>query len=223
MNIVCDKCQSKFKIPDDKIPTGKSAVLSCPKCKNKLTVAGKPAPSAADNGTVVDASASADNLYDSLMKESYNDSDRPFDYLEEDAKTAIICEANEEIKKKITEVLNTMGYYITDAEDGRDALRKMRYHQYDLVFLNEEFDTEDPDSNGVLIYLQNLIMPTRRDMYVILLTNRFRTMDNMMGFNKSVNLIVNLKNIGDIDKIIKRGKTESSRFYKIYYELRDHV
>ena len=223
MNIVCDKCQSKFKIPDDKIPTGKSAVLNCPKCKNKLTVNGRPAPAAAVGSASASPSQSADNVYESLMKESYNDSDRPFDYLEEDVKTAIICEANTEIKKRITEVLNAMGYYITDAEDGRDALRKMRYHQYDLVFLNEEFDTEDPDSNGVLIYLQNLIMPVRRDMYVILLTNRFRTMDNMMGFNKSVNLIVNLKNIADIDKIIKRGKTENSRFYKVYYEMRDHV
>ena len=43
MDITCEKCQSKFKIPDEKIPAGKVVTLPCPKCKEKITV-GHPPP-----------------------------------------------------------------------------------------------------------------------------------------------------------------------------------
>ena len=35
MEIVCQNCQSKFNLPDQKIPADRSASLPCPKCKNK--------------------------------------------------------------------------------------------------------------------------------------------------------------------------------------------
>ena len=38
MQVVCEQCQSKFKIPDEKIPKGKVFSLSCPKCNNKISV-----------------------------------------------------------------------------------------------------------------------------------------------------------------------------------------
>ena len=38
MDVSCDKCQASFKIPDEKVPKGKSFSLKCPKCKEKFTV-----------------------------------------------------------------------------------------------------------------------------------------------------------------------------------------
>ena len=75
--------------------------------------------------------------------------------------------------------------------------------------VNEGFDTSNPDSNGVLIYLERLSMSVRRKIFVAMISNRYRTMDNMMSFNASVNLIVNIKNIEDIGKILSRGITDT--------------
>ncbi len=44
MDITCDKCQSEFKIPDNKIPEGKTASFLCRKCKSKITISA-PMPS----------------------------------------------------------------------------------------------------------------------------------------------------------------------------------
>ena len=44
-------------------------------------------------------------------------------------------------------------------------------------------------------------------------------MDNMMAFNKSVNIIINYSNIKDFDKILRRGLTDNDMFYRVYKEM----
>jgi hypothetical protein len=60
-------------------------------------------------------------------------------------------------------------------------------------------------------------------MFVTLISSRFRTMDNMMALNKSVNLIVNIKNIEDIGKILSRGITDNEYFYRIFKQTLKEV
>jgi hypothetical protein len=61
-------------------------------------------------------------------------------------------------------------------------------------------------------------MATRRNMFVAMISDRFRTMDNMMALNKSVNLIINVKNVEDVGKILSRSITDSEYFYRVYKE-----
>jgi predicted Zn finger-like uncharacterized protein len=204
MEIVCDSCQSRFKIPDDKIPEGKTAGLPCPKCKERITVT----PSAQPAGGMITNSEEA----------NYDASDKPFDFIEEEGNTALVCESDADMRKKIISTLNLLEYHVTVSESGRDALKKMRYHQYDLVVINEAFHCADPDSNMVLLYLERLNMSIRRDMYVAMISNKYRTMDQMMAFRHSVNMIINAKNIDDIGKIIQRGLTDHEFFYRVFKE-----
>ena len=149
---------------------------------------------------------------------AYDASDKPFDFIEEEGLTALLCEQNPLASKTIQNALNLMDYQITLSENARDALKRMRYHVYDLIVVNENFDTNNPDSNGVLIYLERLSMAVRRKIFVAMISSRYRTMDNMMSFNASVNLIVNIKNIEDIGKILSRGITDTEMFYSVYKE-----
>ena len=114
--------------------------------------------------------------------------------------------------------LDLLEFHITEVPNSREALKKMRYHTYDLILINEYFDTRDPDANSILIYLERQPMETRRDTYVTLLTTRFRTMDNMAAFQKSVNMILNLRNIDDLEKILQRGMADYGMFYKVFRE-----
>jgi hypothetical protein len=84
--------------------------------------------------------------------------------------------------------------------------------------VDEEFDTDNPETNGVLIYLERLGMAVRRNMFVAMISGRHRTMDNMTAFLKSVNLIVNTKNMGDFGKIMSRGLTDYLSFYRVFRE-----
>ena len=154
---------------------------------------------------------------------SYNAAEKPFDFIEEEGLTALVCESNPMVRKTIINALEVMDYQITEAESARDGLKRMRYHNYDLFVVNENFDTDNPESNSILLFLERLSMSVRRDMFVTLISSRFRTMDNMMALNKSVNLIVNIKNIEDIGKILSRGITDNEYFYRIFKQTLKEV
>lgn len=202
MDIICEKCKSKFAIPDEKIPDGKVITTPCPKCKNVLHI---------DSSQKQSASAE-------FYTDTSDDGDKPFDFVEEEGSTALVCEQNPDIKNKIVKTLDLMEYHITVAESGRDALKKMRYHAYDLIVLNETFNSDGLDSNMVMLYLERLPMAIRRNTFVILISNRFRTLDRMLAFRYSVHIIINFKNIDDFGKIVSRGLTDNELFYQVFME-----
>lgn len=206
MEVVCESCQARFNVPDDKIPAGKSIRAACPKCKNKITIAAK------------DGAAMAPPDKGSAGEEAYDATEKPFDFIEEDALTALICEPDPAIRDKVASVLELMEYHLTIVSSTRDALKKMRYHNYNVVIVNESFDTSNPETNGVLLFLERLPMTTRRELFVCLITSRYRTMDHMLALNKSVNMILNVKNINDFGKILSTAITENDIFYRAYKE-----
>ena len=207
MDFKCSKCSSKFRIPDEKIPVDRVTNIPCPKCKARITI---DPPKKTGQSDLADEKPTDNDGYDAT--------DKPFDFIEEEGLTALLCEQNPLASNTIQKALNLMEYQITLAENARDALKRMRYHVYDLIVVNENFDTKNPDSNGVLIYLERLSMSVRRKIFVAMVSSRYRTMDNMMSFNASVNLIINIKNIEDIGKILSRGITDTEMFYSVYKE-----
>ena len=219
MDIKCNKCGAGFKVPDSKLPKGKSVSVRCPSCKGKISIslpAGKnaqkgPSQAAAAFGFTEDS--------DSDDRGTYDASEKPFDFIEEEGETALICESEPLIKEPIKKVLTFMEYHISEASDVRDALKKMRYHLYDMIVVNETFGSRSPDANSLLIYLERLKMKIRREIFVVMLTKRFKTMDHMEAFKKSVNIIVNVNDINHFEKILTRGLSEYNQFYHIYKEL----
>ncbi|MBU1163455.1 MAG: zinc-ribbon domain-containing protein [Proteobacteria bacterium] len=221
MNIVCKQCQGKFKIPDEKLPKGQTFSLTCPNCKNKISI---------DTRSKIDSSSkdlkqesakteTEKTIFDEVVSGAYDASEKPFDFVEEGVETALLCETDPAILAKIKIAVENMGYHTTEAQSALDALKQMRFHVFDMVVLNEKFDTQDPDNNNVLKYLQQMSMDIRRNILVALITDRFRTMDNMAAFHKSINMVINLKNIKEIEKILKSGVADSAVFYRVFKEV----
>jgi CheY-like chemotaxis protein len=157
-------------------------------------------------------------LLNEVASEEYDAGDKPFDFVGEGGATALVCEPDPAVREKISGALKDLDYQITAVEKAKDALKAMRFHVFDLVVVNERFDTANPDANDVLQYLENLNMTTRRRFFVALISEKFRTTDNMAAFNRSVNIVINLKNIEDVGKIIKQGVSDNRVFYHIFQE-----
>ena len=213
MEIICDSCQSKFRIADEKLPKDKTAFLKCPKCRNRISVS--PVTEKTDGSDQPDVEEDFFS-FDEDEGDGYDVSDKPFDFAEEEGKTALMCESDPMIKKTIMPVLDVLEYHVTETKNSREALKTMRYHSYDIIVVNEYFDAKNPDANGVLIYLERLNMAVRRNIFVAMISRRFRTMDNMAAFQKSVNMVVNVDNIADFDKILRRGMADFGIFYQAY-------
>ena len=157
-------------------------------------------------------------LLNEVASEGYDAADRPFDFVGEGGATALVCEPDPAVREKIGGGLKDLGYQVTAPEKAKDALKAMRFHVFDVVVVNELFDTANPEANDVLQYLENLNMATRRRTFVALVSEKCRTMDNMAAFNRSVNIVINLNSIEDTGKIIKQGVADNKAFYHIFQE-----
>jgi CheY-like chemotaxis protein len=222
MDVVCDKCRSKIQIPEQKVPKGKVFSVICPKCSNKVSVDARFDTPLSTKETPAPSTEQKPGLNKTTIEDvdssTYDASEKPFDFVEKGVETAILCEPDPAIRAKIITALHNMGYHTTAPQSYKETLKQMRFHVFDMVVLNEQFGTRNPDMNNILNYLNLINMSIRRNIFVSLITTRFRTMDNMAAFNKSVNLIINLKNINEIEKILRRGVADNEVFYRVFKE-----
>ena len=208
MNIICSTCSSKFKISDNKIPTDRVVSIPCPKCKSNITISFKKS----------DDEIAGRFDFEETDFDSCESPDKPFDFIEEEGKTALICESNPKFNEKFKNVTELMDYHSTTVSNSRDALAKMRYHTYDLIIVNELFDTKDPDSHVVITYLERLSMSLRRNTFVTVISDRYHTMDHLMALKKSTNLIINTKHIAETDKILSKMIASNDFFFRAFNE-----
>lgn len=155
-------------------------------------------------------------FFDEMESEIYSSFDKPFNPDEENGKTALICESSPVKQVAIRTILERMGYYVKEASTPRESIRYMRHHPYRLIVVNERFDTESKEDNGVLEYISDLPMNVRRDIFVVMLSGEINTMENMAAFAANVNLIINLDNLDDAQAIIERGIAENEAFYSTF-------
>jgi CheY-like chemotaxis protein len=187
--------------------------MKCPKCQGKIEIVARPEKEATMKP------GSLESIVHEVGVETYDASEKPFDYIRAGMKACLLCEHDAEVKEKIRRVLERMDYHVVEASSARIALKYMRFHVYDLIVLNEVFEAATADTNYVLQYLAQLPMDIRRNTFVVLVGSGLKTMDNMMAFNRSVNLTMNAQEVGDMESILKSALAEHEEFYQVFKEL----
>ena len=202
MEVTCSGCNTKLNIPDDKVPMDQTVRINCPKCKKKVTIKPKN-----------DANIS------SSQKEALNNNQNDDDSLEyyDESKLALIM-ADEEICNKIRPAVEEKGYRFITAPNIRETLLKLRYNQFDLMILADGFDGQEIFGGPILNYLNHMSMSSRRMIFLALIGEKFKTMDEMVAYTLSANMVVNTKDLGSFSTLLKRGITEYSRFYKVFLD-----
>jgi hypothetical protein len=158
------------------------------------------------------------NRLDDFLWYDYDDSDKPFDFIGTDTETALICVTDDTIREKIIGDLKGRDFFITEVKTAKEAVKKMRFHVYTLLVIDENFDTTNPDSNDLIRYLANFSMSTRRRMFVALLSSRLRTLDKMAALTRSVNMIIGTQNVKDFITLITNGMAENEGFYYTFLD-----
>jgi CheY-like chemotaxis protein len=161
-----------------------------------------------DAPTAIEADLDTTSAYDS-----------PLEVLEEGAMSALVCVDEPERLKAVKEALEDLNYYTSAASSVKEALSKLRYNQYDLVMLDEEFCGESAENNTILRYLQPMPMSTRRNIFLMMISSHIRTLDNLMAFANSVNAVINVSDIQKVKLVLERAMADHRRFYKVYKDL----
>ena len=208
MEVTCSHCNKALKIPDDKLPRNQIVKIACPACKNKITIDTRtPAAPEADGGGKT--ASPADEASD------YGD-DTSLGFYEEGTKLALVLDSDPARKELIREAVESHEFRFVDAPGTRDAIGKMRFHVFHLIFLVEGFDGQPLEHSPIINSLNHSPTSVRRNIFLALLGEQFQTMDNMMAFAMSANLVINPSDTDKLHLILKKALTENDRFYKVY-------
>ena len=219
METICEHCKAKLNIPDNKIPKNQTVQVACPKCKKKMTVKAKNKQNETGSFHLrfIESSGKEQSGQEAYGYEDYRD-DQALAFYEEGTRLALLLENNPEHTDNMRMDVGQLGYKAISAPNIRDAIGRMRYHHFDLVILSDGFDGQSLERNPILSYLNNLSMAVRRRMFVVLMGEGFKTMDDMMAFALSVNLVVNRKELDKLSAILKRALSDYEKFYKVFVD-----
>jgi len=234
MEIVCESCNAKLTIPDEKLPERQRVSVKCPRCKNKLvidtttrkhedTTPSEHVFEKSENSFEDMPLPSVEKEYDLLSSQDMagfddTEADSALDSYEEGEKLALVMAADTNRLQKIKEALDELGYNSSRAENTREAVSKMRFQNFDLVILSDLFDNIPLEQSPILQYLNHLSMSVRRKMFVLLLSDKLRTMDHMLAYAMSANLVVNWKDLDMLSSILRRAVLDNEKFYKVFMD-----
>jgi predicted Zn finger-like uncharacterized protein len=200
MEVTCDQCKTTLNVPDDKIPKDRVIRISCPKCKNKITI---------------DANISAQN--EPSPEDASSSTDEALDFYDEDAKLALVL-AEDDIAEKVKTAVEGLGHKYIPSLNTRDALGKLRYHRFDIIFIAEGFEGQELENSPIRNYLNTLSMSSRRRIFVALMSDKFNTMDEMAAYALSANIVISTKDTDKLPSIFKKALSEYEKFYKVFMD-----
>jgi hypothetical protein len=109
------------------------------------------------------------------------------------------------------------------AATAEEAGERLRRHAFEIVIVDERFESSGVLDNPVLKFLNTMPIGLRRHIFVVLLGREFKTFDNMMAFVRSVNVVVNVNDLPHLPAIIRKGLEDNNDFYRVFREMLSEV
>lgn len=231
MEITCARCDSRFNVPDERLPKGQRIRIACPRCKDKIVFEVPELPKEAlalsedqsragsqeDEAGTVESPPSETPPEKGYGYDEYA-GDKDLDFFETDSKLALVMTEMGEHSEKVRKALEKLGYRFISSSGTRDAIGKMRFHHFDLVILSDGFDGHGLRNSPVINYLNRLSMSIRRRIFLALIGDEFKTLDNMMAYSLSANVVINSKDVDRIQAILRKAILDHEKFYKVFMD-----
>ena len=244
MIIVCQKCSTRLQVDEEKSParpfnvrcpkcnaTVSSGVASPASEHGALAVGGSPSTDhprfeqngarayepAAKNGQADPATAvpedAARALLELLSKGASHAPENPGARPAWDQRKALVC-TSEAYRETIAQRLAQSGYQVFVAEDTRQAIETMRSNKMDAVLLEPQFDPAEQGSAFVIREINVLRPSQRRRIFFVLISPSMRTMDAHAAFLSNVNLVVNVADVDELQRIMELALREYNELYR---------
>ncbi|HDR16121.1 MAG TPA: hypothetical protein ENN79_11680 [Desulfobacteraceae bacterium] len=209
MEVICENCNARLNIPEDKVPTNRHVAIKCPKCRNRIIIQ-------TDEREPEKAPAPAEDV---AGLESYlSRHETVLDTFEEGKKPALVMAGQRSWSDALKTASESLGYQCLEAQSSKEAIDRLRFHHFDLLLLADGFDGHSASQSPVLGYINNQSMSIRRKMFLVIVGDSFTTMDNLAAYSLSANLVLNEKDIDKLAVILKTSIAENEKFYKIFID-----
>jgi len=126
---------------------------------------------------------------------------------------ALVC-AGSAFGGDAARALGLAGYDVSVATDAAQAVERMREDQPDVLVLDPEFDVRAQGSMAVGREVSALRTAERRRLVFVLLTNTARTGDAHAAFLAGANLVVQMKEVGDLPRTLEKNIRDLNELYR---------
>jgi hypothetical protein len=216
MEIRCEECRAVIQIPDERVPQNSTFRLNCPRCRRKILANTKTTNSLDERRADVNLAPSLSEAVTVGDNDAVDDLSDAVDYLSPGQSAALLCLSRAESRGEVRSILKSLGYVVDMPATTDHALQQLRFNQYQVILLDDDFGGKP--SNPIAGYLAGLNMNIRREMFVVLIGQRFKTADHLQAFMESVNLILHPDDLPQLVMLLTRGLRDQERFYKVFTE-----
>ena len=217
MQVKCNACKQAMNIPDDKLPKDQAFSITCPGCKNKIRVYQhlKTEESLVPPASPTPKSKKAFNATSRIVEHDDIADDELIVYEERDKLALVLDNKNQ---SAWTEALKSKDYKIQYAKSPEHAVHAMKFTHFHFIALNENYGDKGLNNNPVYKTMIEMPMVTRRNIFFALMGDNFKTLNNMQAFQKSVNVVINEKDIEKLGDVLKKTISDNETFYKVFKE-----
>ena len=216
MELTCDACHAVVHVPDERVPPNTSFRVACPRCKQRIVVERRSPEAVTDEKSPPPGKEHASEIPGASSEGGETPSLDPFGPLRPGQRGALVCMQAPEVRTLLGGVLEQEGYSVDSPLTPHQALDRLGFNQWQVILLDEAFGGTPP--SPVARYLEELTMSIRREMFVVLIGQRFRTSDQMQAFVHSVDLVLHPTDLNQLPTLLRRDLAAREQFYRILNE-----
>lgn len=133
--------------------------------------------------------------------------------------TALVCVDHQQYQKIIVPQLIDMTYKVHLGLFEEDVSLKLKTYSYNVVVIYENFKNSNLQTNPLLREMAKRRDARRREHFVVLLSHKFATNDAMSAFVHSVDQIMNIADLANLQPVLRRGVAQHRDLYHSFNEM----
>jgi len=230
----CPQCSQKLVVEDDKIPAG-PFMLRCPKCQMALKLPGKGGATAANGAPPAGPVAVGNGASQTKPSEPPSVPSPPA--MSPPASTAstpppptrseepeggkgralvLVDHQDPSVRDAVQTLLQKNGYGVDTAAQAQQGVQMLERNSYALVLTT-------PNGTGqgeVSLYKRVVALAPeiRRNLFFVLVGDKFSTGDGTQAFSAMADLVLNSKDVGSAEDLLRSTVAERERIYQPFLE-----
>lgn len=132
---------------------------------------------------------------------------------------ALVLYDDEDTTKFLVSKLSNLGFSVTEAVNFRDAAKQLKFSEFQLLLIKEDYYGCSIQGNHLLRTVPMIAPPSRRTMLVVLISPTMATLDDLLAFSISLDAIINVSDIPNIEMLLASTIARGKKFYSIFQEI----
>ncbi len=206
VSIICPNCSRKYRIGADKIPPGKTIMVKCVQCGEKIPVGLQKNPVSSQDSPLVSSEIPL----------------KAQEYFQPGQKVAIVV-ADIKEPSNILKLLNDLGFE-TRVVNWPDELEgRFRLFTYPLCFFFQQGQQMQDNLLQLLVKASHLPAETRRKTFFLYCAPEGKRYDSLQAFSYSVDLVISHADLDRLKEFLPEAIREKELNYKPLFAIQEEL